>query len=68
MSYFDKASQVVLDATAPVASLHRTPAEWAHSTVSAWGVRYSPPIDGLTIPESVEALVEGSQMSLLQPG
>ncbi|KAF5375279.1 hypothetical protein D9758_000306 [Tetrapyrgos nigripes] len=43
-----------------------TPSSWAHSSVSAFHVRYSPPVDGLDISQSMEALVEGSQMSLLR--
>ncbi|KAJ8522594.1 hypothetical protein ONZ45_g859 [Pleurotus djamor] len=45
-----------------------TPSEWAHSSVSTFGARYAPPIPELTIPQSVEALVEGSDMSMLREG
>lgn len=41
-----------------------TPAEWAHSSVSTFRTRYTPPLSNLSIPQSVEALVEGSEMSL----
>jgi hypothetical protein len=44
-----------------------TPASWAHSSVSTFGVRYiNPP--SLSPAQSVEALVEGSRMSLLREG
>lgn len=40
---------------------------WAttYSTVSKFGTRYSPPSEGMTPLQEVEALVEGSEMSLL---
>jgi hypothetical protein len=44
------------------------PPEWTRSSVSTFGVRYSPPLPNLTTPESVEALVEGSEMSGLSEG
>ncbi|KAI0825082.1 hypothetical protein BC628DRAFT_1320948 [Trametes gibbosa] len=39
------------------------PEHWARSTVSTFGTRYAPPVPGLTLEQSVEALVEGSDMS-----
>jgi len=45
-----------------------TPPDWAYSTVSTFGVRYTPPIPNLTTLQSVEALVEGSEMSMLREG
>lgn len=41
---------------------------WAqsYSTVSKFGTRYSPPSEGMTPLQEVEALVEGSEMSLLR--
>ncbi len=39
----------------------------AYSTVSKWGKRYTPLASDLDTPQSVEALVEGSEMSLLDP-
>ncbi|KAH9858152.1 hypothetical protein C2E23DRAFT_802889 [Lenzites betulinus] len=39
------------------------PEHWARSTVSTFGTRYVPPVPGLTLDQSVEALVEGSDMS-----
>jgi len=45
-----------------------TPLAWAHSSVSTFGVRYSPPIQDMPLWHSVEALVEGSDMSMLREG
>ncbi|RDX55809.1 hypothetical protein OH76DRAFT_1396153 [Lentinus brumalis] len=39
------------------------PEKWRHSTVSKFGVRYSPPVGESNLDYSVEALVEGSDMS-----
>ncbi|KDQ63574.1 glycosyltransferase family 31 protein [Jaapia argillacea MUCL 33604] len=55
-------SQWVLPLNAP------TPSSWAHSSVSTFGVRYTPPVPDLTSRQSVEALVEGSGMSSLREG
>jgi len=44
------------------------PAEWARSSVSTFGTRYSLPLPDLTISQSIEALVEGSDMSKLHEG
>ncbi|KAI0639453.1 hypothetical protein C8Q77DRAFT_1081266 [Trametes polyzona] len=44
----------------------RAPDKWALSTVSKFGTRYAPPVPGLNLEYSVEALVEGSQMSLVR--
>jgi hypothetical protein len=44
------------------------PPSWAVSSVSTFGTRYAPPVPDLPAREAVEALVEGSEMSLLQPG
>jgi hypothetical protein len=41
-------------------------APWTRSTVSTFGVAYSPPVQGLSTQQSVEALVEGSEMSKLK--
>ncbi|THV07757.1 hypothetical protein K435DRAFT_742169 [Dendrothele bispora CBS 962.96] len=43
-----------------------TPSKWAHSSVSTFHARYSPPADDLNTKESIEAMVEGSDMSLLR--
>ena len=49
-------------------SAQKVPTSWSYSSVSAFGVRYSPPVPDLTIIQSVEALVEGSDMSKLREG
>ncbi|KAJ8454975.1 hypothetical protein ONZ51_g12714 [Trametes cubensis] len=41
------------------------PEKWSHSTVSRFGSRYSPPPGDLSLDYSVEALVEGSDMSMV---
>ncbi|KAJ3004622.1 hypothetical protein NUW54_g4725 [Trametes sanguinea] len=41
------------------------PEKWSHSTVSKFGSRYSPPTGDLNLDYSVEALVEGSDMSMI---
>lgn len=41
------------------------PPTWARSTVSKFGQRYSPPLPYLGQQTSIEALVEGSEMSQL---
>jgi len=43
-----------------------TPTEWAHSSVSTFGVRYVDPAKDLSLSQSVEALVEGSGLSHLR--
>ncbi|KAJ7783757.1 glycosyltransferase family 31 protein [Mycena maculata] len=65
--YPDKALQDVLNSSLTVGGTP-TPSDWAYSSVSTFGVRYAPPIPDLTIPQSVEALVEGSEMSTLREG
>ena len=45
-----------------------TPISWVLSSVSTFQVRYSPPVSGLSLDHSIEALVEGSEMSLLREG
>ena len=44
------------------------PEKWAHSTVSKFHVHYSPPVPDLPLDYSVEALVEGSDMSMVHDG
>ncbi|KAG9314337.1 glycosyltransferase family 31 protein [Chiua virens] len=57
------------DAKNPVISPYNpTPSTWAQSSVSTFGVRYQQPIQDMTLAESVEALVEGSDMSSLREG
>ncbi|KAJ7492643.1 glycosyltransferase family 31 protein [Mycena latifolia] len=65
--YPDKALQDVLNSSLTPGGIP-TPSDWAYSSVSTFGVRYVPPIPDLTIPQSVEALVEGSEMSTLREG
>ena len=43
-----------------------TPISWVLSSVSTFQVRYSPPIPNLSLAHSIEALVEGSEMSRLR--
>lgn len=45
-----------------------TPSSWARSSVSTFGVHYQQPVQDMTLVESVEALVEGSEMSKLREG
>ncbi|OBZ79484.1 hypothetical protein A0H81_01075 [Grifola frondosa] len=45
-----------------------TPPTWSHSTVSKFGARYSPPMADMKLEHSVEALVEGSAMSMVHDG
>jgi hypothetical protein len=40
----------------------------SHSSVSTFGVRYNPPLPDLSPAHGVEALVEGSKMSMLREG
>lgn len=54
--------------TSSSSSTTNIPSEWSHSTVSKFGVRYVPPIADLSSRHSVEALVEGSEMSTLRDG
>ncbi|KAM6498094.1 glycosyltransferase family 31 protein [Amanita muscaria] len=44
------------------------PPLWSRSSVSTFGVRYTPPVPDLSMEHSVEALVEGSEMSMLREG
>jgi hypothetical protein len=57
------AAQRVLDLGMTV-----TPDAWAHSSVSTFGVRYTSPLQEMTTWQSVEALIEGSDMSKLREG
>ncbi|KAI0076076.1 hypothetical protein K474DRAFT_1307155 [Panus rudis PR-1116 ss-1] len=52
----------------PFGPYGRAPATWARSTVSTFGMRYSLPMLDLTTAQSIEALVEGSEMSRLREG
>ncbi|KAL4069641.1 glycosyltransferase family 31 protein [Scleroderma yunnanense] len=71
MSYIETASRNY--STSPLQNIVPgpgipTPTTWAHSSVSTFGATYQAPIQDMTIPESVEALVEGSDMSKLREG
>lgn len=55
-------------ATVGSVGLGGTPAAWGLSSVSTFGARYTPPLPDLSTTHSVEALVEGSAMSLLREG
>lgn len=75
MSYFDKTPQdlnghLPASSTAPAGAGGNAPipSAWSTSTVTSFGTRYVPPLSNLTSQQSVEALVEGSDMSLLQEG
>jgi len=70
VSYSDKTPQDVLNypTTSMGGNNVPTPSAWAHSSVSTFGVRYVPPIPDLTTFQSVEALVEGSDMSMIREG
>ncbi len=43
-----------------------TPLSWVLSSVSTFQVRYSSPVPSLSLQHSIEALVEGSDMSKLR--
>ena len=81
--YLEKSARVALRAASRAASIMasvpsetsdvgsvngQTPSAWAHSSVSTFGVRYDPPLPDLSPSHSVEALVEGSEMSMLREG
>ncbi|KAI0778237.1 hypothetical protein BD413DRAFT_464972 [Trametes elegans] len=64
------AQQLAKEATAvavavPAGQHVPAPEKWSHSTVSKFGSRYSPPVSDLSLAYSVEALVEGSDMSMV---
>ena len=42
-----------------------TPASWVRSTVATFHVRYTPPVANLSLNHSIEALIEGTDMSRL---
>lgn len=64
----EKAAQAPLGATPASVLGSGTPAAWGHSSVSTFHARYTPPVPDLSTTHSVEALVEGSDMSLLREG
>ncbi|KAF9535452.1 hypothetical protein CPB83DRAFT_13074 [Crepidotus variabilis] len=56
------------DSVSNIGGSSLNPSSWAHSSVSTFGVRYTPPLPDLSTIHSVEALVEGSPMSHLREG
>jgi hypothetical protein len=69
MASQDKQPQEVAGNAIPSGTSQQpTPSLWAYSSVSTWGVRYSPPLPDMKLSHSVEALVEGSEMSTIREG
>ncbi|GLB36127.1 putative galactosyltransferase activity [Lyophyllum shimeji] len=70
MTYLDRNLIDVLTSPSNAigASTPSAPAAWSYSTVSTFGVRYVPPLPDLSVRHSVEALVEGSDMSMIREG
>jgi len=72
VSYPDRTPQDVLSSepswSVSTDSNIPTPSAWAHSSVTTFGVRYAPPMPDMTISQSVESLVEGSDMSMIHEG
>jgi len=70
--FFDRQPVPPTDPTTTAPSRYdrdwNAPPEWSLSTVSTFGTRYVLPLPNLTIPQSIEALVEGSDMSGLYEG
>jgi len=71
-AFFDREPEPITPPTMSAQNLNDrnwgAPVEWAQSSVSTFGTRYSLPLPNLTIPQSIEALVEGSDMSELHEG
>jgi hypothetical protein len=74
LTYFEKLSKAASSGvsspsvTAVGGVSGHTPSTLAHSSVSTFGVRYHPPLPDLSPAHGVEALVEGSEMSMLREG
>jgi hypothetical protein len=67
----ERSSQPTIAGSAPLTGpvgLAGMPLSWGQSSVSTFGVRYTPPLPDLSPIHSVEAFVEGSDMSLLREG
>ncbi|KAF8905559.1 hypothetical protein CPB84DRAFT_1771719 [Gymnopilus junonius] len=64
------AAQALLGAVATPTSVlgSGTPSAWGRSSVATFHARYTPPLPDLTTKHGAEALVEGSDMSLLREG
>ncbi|KAL0951226.1 hypothetical protein HGRIS_007947 [Hohenbuehelia grisea] len=67
-SYPEHRLEDVVNRDIPWTAITPTPSSWTYSTVSTFGVRYAPPIPDLSAPQSVEALVEGSDLSKIREG
>ncbi|KAJ3553991.1 hypothetical protein NP233_g12519 [Leucocoprinus birnbaumii] len=67
-SYGQDGQKALREVSQSIANGNPSPTDWAHSSVSTFKVRYTPPLPDLSISHSVEALVEGSEMSLLREG
>jgi hypothetical protein len=68
-AYGDNAQKVLRDLIQPAGNgKPLTPTDWAHSSVSTFGVRYAPPLPDLPTRFGIEALVEGSEMSTIREG
>ena len=71
-AFFDRQPVPPTDQTATAPNRYdkdwNAPAEWSRSTVSTFGTRYLLPLPNLTTAQSIEALVEGSDMSGLYEG
>ncbi|KAK0465053.1 glycosyltransferase family 31 protein [Desarmillaria tabescens] len=67
-SYLANVPQEVAGSVTVGTGVLPAPTSWAHSSVSTFGVRYSPPVPSLSTHEAVEALVEGSDMSTISEG
>ncbi|KAI9444781.1 hypothetical protein H4582DRAFT_1911232 [Lactarius indigo] len=71
-NFFDRQPIQPTDQTTTTPSWYdrdwNAPTEWSRSTVSTFGTRYVLPLPNLTVPQSIEALVEGSDMSGLYEG
>jgi len=73
VAYLEKSTKVTSSGgTAPavtaISNGGSIPSAWAHSSVSTFGVRYQPPLLDLSPAHSIEALVEGSDMSMMREG
>ncbi|KAJ8595903.1 hypothetical protein M405DRAFT_727139 [Rhizopogon salebrosus TDB-379] len=72
LSYLEKVSSNsstgTIPPSIPAAGTPPTPSSWAHSSVSTFGTRYQQPLLEMDFAHTVEALVEGSDMSKLREG
>ncbi|KAG1749964.1 glycosyltransferase family 31 protein [Suillus paluster] len=72
LAYLDKVSRNsstgAISLSNPATGTSSMLLSWAHSSVSTFGTRYQQPLQEMDLAHSVEALVEGSDMSKLQEG